>query len=333
MFHIDKKKIDEEIRGKNPKIVAFSAPDGLLSQTAEIMSWVQEKYGIEAYLIADPCWGTCDTTDEDARKIGADIVFNIGHTVIIGRLGRRTSLIDAYDDISFDEVLLKAIPLLREFTRVGLATSSQHLRSLEDAKSFLEQNQIPALLGHGKGQLNDGQVFGCEFYSVFDIKNEVDAFVFLGQSRFHALGVMLSTGKPTFMVDPYLAEVVNISELAEKSAKKAVLTVYKALDAERFGVILGLKEGQLLRNRASKIKKQLEDLGKSVQLIAIRDVTPENLVRLRNVDAFIQTACPRISTDGYVFDRPVLSVPQADALMELLQGRNPTEFFEKPHWL
>lgn len=333
MLHIDKKKIGEEIRSKNAKVVAFSAPDGLLRQTEELVSWVQGKYGIEAYLIADPCWGTCDTTDEDAGKLGADIAFNIGHTVAIERLGKRTILIDAYDDISFDEVLLKAIPLLREFTRVGLATSSQYLPSLEGAKNFLEQNQIPALLGHGKGQLNDGQVFGCEFYSVFNIKNEVDAFVFLGQSRFHALGVALSTGKPTFMLDPNLAEVVNISELAQKSAKKAVLSVYKALDAERFGVILGLKEGQLLRNRALKIKKQLEDLGKHVQLIALREVTPDNLVRLRNVDAFIQTACPRISTDGYVFDRPVLSVPQADALMELLQGRNPTEFFEKPHWL
>ena len=227
MLHIDEKKIDEEIRSKKPRVVAFSAPDGLLRQTEELVSSVQGKYGIEAYLIADPCWGTCDTTDEDAGRLGADIAFNIGHTVSIARMGKRTVLIDAYDDISFDEVLRKSIPTLRAFTKVGLATSSQHLPSLEHARSFLELNQIPALLGHGKGQLNDGQVFGCEFYSAFGIKNEVDAFVFLGQSRFHALGVALSTGRPTFMLDPYLTEVVDISELARKSAKKAVLSVYK----------------------------------------------------------------------------------------------------------
>ena len=35
-------------------------------------------------------------------------------------------------------------------------------------------------LEKGKGQLNDGQVFGCEFYPASDLKKEVDAYVFLG---------------------------------------------------------------------------------------------------------------------------------------------------------
>ena len=54
-------------------------------------------------------------------------------------------------------------------------------------------------IGKGKGQLNDGQVFGCEFYPAMEIKEQVDANLFLGQSNFHAAGVALSTKVATYI--------------------------------------------------------------------------------------------------------------------------------------
>ena len=46
-----------------------------------------------------------------------------------------------------------------------------------------------------------------------------------------------------------------------------------------------------------KFKKELEKEGKKVQLFALTDITNDRLNNLRGIDAFIQVACPRISTE------------------------------------
>ena len=72
--------------------------------------------------------------------------------------------------------------------------------------------------------------------------------------------------------------------------------------------------------------------GKTVHLIALTDITNERLRNLKNIDAFIQVACPRISTDNK-FDKPVLSTPQAIALMKVLRKENIESYFQIKHWL
>ena len=79
-------------------------------------------------------------------------------------------------------------------------------------------------------------------------------------------------------------------------------------------------------------KKELEKEGKKVQLFALTDITNERLNNLRGIDAFIQVACPRISTDNQ-FDKPVLSTPQANALLKVLRKESIDEYLEIPHWL
>ncbi|HJT09855.1 MAG TPA: diphthamide synthesis protein, partial [Candidatus Nitrosotalea sp.] len=181
-------------------------------------------------------------------------------------------------------------------------------------------------------QLNDGQVFGCEFYPVMETREIVDANIFLGQSNFHAAGIALSTNKPTYVLDPYFNEIREVTEFAQGLQKKAILAVYKAAEAESFGIIVGLKEGQFSKVTALKFKKELESLGKKVQLFALTDITDDKLQNLRGVGAFIQVACPRISTDNH-FHRPVLSTPQANALVKILKKENVENILQIPHWL
>ena len=115
--------------------------------------------------------------------------------------------------------------------------------------------------------------------------------------------------------------------------RKAILAVYRALDARIFGVITGLKEGQKMLGRSRWISKRLEMNGRKVVQIALREVTPERLAPHRDIEAFVQTACPRISIDGFGFDRPVLSIPQADALVALMEGREIGRFLQRPKWI
>jgi len=83
---------------------------------------------------------------------------------------------------------------------------------------------------------------------------------------------------------------------------------------------------------ALKLKKEFESAGKTVHLIALTDITNERLRNLKDIDAFIQVACPRISTDNK-FDKPVLSTPQATALIKLLRKENVENYFQIKHWL
>ena len=126
------------------------------------------------------------------------------------------------------------------------------------------------------------------------MQKRVDAYVFLGQSMFHSASIAISTEKPTYMLDPYFEEYSEVNEFAKHLQKKTILSVYKALDAERIGIIIGLKEGQFAQVRALEFKKLFEQLGKKVQLIALTEITDDRLHVFKGIDVFIQVACPRI---------------------------------------
>ena len=331
MIVIDEEKIFDIIEMRKPTSVALNGPDGLLPKVQDLTLRIGKKYGIPAYLLADTTWGTCDLNSIGAKILNAEILFNIGHTNRIEIFEKNVIMIDAFDDISFDKVTKKCIELVRGKT-ISLITDSQHLHQIESVKKMLEENGIDVKIGKGKGQLNDGQVFGCEFYPATETMDKVDANVFLGQSNFHAAGVALATNRPTFILDPYFNEIQEITEFARKLQKKATLAIYKAVEAETFGVIVGLKEGQLSKLTALKFKKELENLGRTVHLIALTEITNERLRNLKDIDAFIQVACPRISTD-MKFDKPLLSTPQATALIKILRKENIDEYFQIQHWL
>ena len=330
---IDESRVFEIIEAKRPKVILVNAPGGLLRQTKELMEKAKAKYGVTSMLSGDSCFGICDTVDDDVERLQADLAIHIGHNATVTEVGDYTYLVDAVDDVEFDEVADVAAKTLAPYRRIGLAAFSQHLHQLESVKSRLEAKGFQVLVGGKNKLMLEGQVFGCDFSTCYPIRDQVDAFALLGESEFHAVGLALATGKPTFMLDPYMNEVADMRLAAEERRKRAVLAVYRALDAKVFGVVTGLKEGQKMLGRSRWISERLALSGRRVVQLAMRDITPERLAPHREIDAFVQTACPRISIDGFTFDRPVLSIPQADALVALIEGREPGEFLERSKWI
>lgn len=330
---IDTDRVFKLVEAKHPTRVILNAPGGLLRQTMELMRAVEQKYGVDCVLVGDSCFGICDTVDKDVEKLGASLALHIGHNASVERVGDYTYLVDAKDDIKFDSVVARSIPMLAKYKRIGLATFSQHLDELGPVKMQLERAGFEVYLGRRNNLLLGSQTFGCDFSTVFENSERVDAFCYLGQSEFHAVGVALATGKPTFLLDPYLEEMRDMREESEERQKRAVLSVYKALDAKVFGVVTGLKEGQMMLGRSRWIASRLLAHGKEVVQLAMRDITPDRLAQYTRIEAFVQTACPRISIDGFTFGKPVLSIPQADALVALLEGRPMNEFLRRPKWI
>lgn len=323
----------EVIERRKPRSVALNGPQALIPKLQQAADHITQEFGIEAYIIADPCWGSCDLNTHAADMLGAEILFNIGHTVAMESFGDKVVMIGAFDDISFDSVARKCASELKgKYKTISLLTDSQHLHQIESTKRIFEDHGYNVIIGRGKGQLLDAQVFGCEFYPAYSVQNRVDAYIFLGQSIFHSASVAVSTGKPTFMLDPYFGEYQQVNEFAEGLQKRAILSIYKALDAEKIGIVIGLKEGQFARIRALELKKEFERAGKKVQMIALTEITDERIQVFKGIDAFVQVACPRIATDNH-FQKPMLSVPQAQALLKLLRQEPIGDFLKIQHWL
>ena len=334
MIHIDEEKIFSTISEKKPRSIALDGPDGILKKIQTCAHKLTEKYNIPVYVIGDTSWGSCDLNIHAAEMLGVDILFNIGHTISMEKFGDKVIMVDAFDDVDFSKIAKRCAIDLRKnnFKKISLVTNSQYLQSVQKVKEIFEFHGYDVIIGRGKGHLNDAQVFGCEFYPVHDTKDQVDAYLFLGQSIFHSASIAIVTQKPTFMLDPYFNEYSEVSNIAQKLEKKALLSIYKAQDAKTIGIIIGLKEGQFANIKALELKRLLEQERKKILLIAMTEITDERLLSFQDIDAFIQVACPRIGTDNH-FHKPVLSVPQAISLIKLLKGEAPEGFLQIKHWL
>ena len=130
-----------------------------------------------------------------------------------------------------------------------------------------------------------------------EIEDKVDCFIYIGSGDFHPLGVALATGKKTIAFDPLLREVRDMAEIKDKILRQRFAQIEKAMDAESYGIIVGEKRGQMRRNLALKIKKKLEDHGKKAYLIYLNEIVPDTLLPFRKLDAFVNTACPRVTID------------------------------------
>ena len=96
-----------------------------------------KKFGIPAYVLADTTWGTCDLNSNGSKVLGAEIQFNIGHTINTESLEKNLVLIDAFDDVEFDSVAKKCAEILKGKT-ISLVTDSQHLHQVDKVEKILK---------------------------------------------------------------------------------------------------------------------------------------------------------------------------------------------------
>ena len=126
---------------------------------------------------------------------------------------------------------------------------------------------------------------------------------------FHALGIALSTSKPTFIADPYDNRAFSINDEAQKVLRQRWACVQESQNAKTFGILVGSKPGQKRFEQALMIKELAEKHGKAAYLMAVREIIPETLLEFPSIEAYVNTACPRISLEApQKFSKPVLTV-------------------------
>ena len=220
-----------------------------------------------------------------------------------------TLYVEAKATVPVSKAVEQAVPLLRNYSKIGLAASVQHKEAMNEAREILTKAGKNVIVG-SSGQLSfPGQVTGCNYSNVTSIADKVEAFVFVGGGMFHGLGVALSTSKPTVIADPYDNRAFFVDAEAQKIIKQRWASIEEARRAKTFGVIVGLKPGQKRLDEALKIKDLARKHGAAAYLLAAREVTPEMLLEFPSIEAYVNTACPRISLDAAgKFSKPVLTV-------------------------
>ncbi len=308
MYNFKTDRIAEIIKKNGYRTVGLQMPEGLKDYATGIADEVLEKTGCQIIISSDPCYGACDLADVGLSIFGADALFHFGHAPVLEAADIPTYYIEVHIDTDPIPLLEKNLSMLEK--RVGLVTTVQHIGSLEKAKRFLEKNGFDVHIGKARGRTkHDGQVLGCSFSAARTIAENVDNFVYIGSGDFHPLGVALSTGKRTYAFDILQNEVRDIEPLKDRIIKKRFAEIGRAKDARTFGIIVGKKKGQMRKGLAIRIKESLEKRGKKAYLIYLDEITPENLISFRKLDALVNTACPRVTIDDAKRYKQVLLTP------------------------
>jgi 2-(3-amino-3-carboxypropyl)histidine synthase len=295
MFRFDLNEVAAIIEDKGYKKVALELPEGLRGRAAGMVDKLYSKTGCEVFVSCDPCYGACDLNEEAFATLGCEAVFHFGHTQLLSGVTVPVHYVEVEMSGDIRSLLQRGEDLLGR--RVGLATTAQHLRCLDEAKEFLEGRGHRVFIGRGGGVIKPGQVLGCSFATARAVKANVDVFAYIGSGNFHPLGIALATGKKTIAFDPETGDVRDMEELRDRVLRQRFARIAKAMNARSYGIVVGLKKGQKRLGLALDLKKKLEEKGKKAYLLALREVTPENLYPFRKLDALVSTACPRVAID------------------------------------
>lgn len=314
-FYLEEERLKNEINKRNAKRVLIQLPEGLKTEGPRLATIV-EKAGALAIVSADPCYGACDLPIHEAETLRADLLVHFGHTPIASQLRVPVIYVEAKAKVSMKEAVNKALLLLDDWKSLGLATTVQHVDMLSETKELLIDAGKSVAIGDTGKLKYAGQVIGCNYSNAKAVANDVEAFLFIGGGRFHAIGLALATAKPVIVADPYEKRAYTIDNEVKRIIKQRWATVYEAKKAEEFGVLVGLKSGQERFDEAVQIKEKLEAREKKATLFALREISPEALMQFPTVQAFVNTACQRISLDcTSKFLKPVLTLEETQVIL------------------
>ncbi|MFO7872471.1 MAG: diphthamide biosynthesis enzyme Dph2 [Candidatus Undinarchaeales archaeon] len=296
------KEANSEIKKNKAEKVALQLPDGLKSRASDISAGLDA----EAIVLAGSCFGACDLKDREANELGCDLLLHFGHADFGLKTEIPVSYIEAKSEKDISKLIEKASEKIKE-TKIGLVAVVQFVHQLEKAKKILEGTGKEVFIAEPKGHSKyKGHILGCDIYSATSISDKVDAFLYIGGGEFHPLPIAVETGKKVYLANPEQDKIEKISGLKDKFLRKRFAQIELAKKAEKFGILATTKKGQNRVKLAEKLKKMIEKEGKKAVILVFNTINPSDLINYR-LDAYVNTACPRIAMDTEQYDKPLLS--------------------------
>ncbi|MBU3896639.1 MAG: diphthamide biosynthesis enzyme Dph2 [Nanoarchaeota archaeon] len=258
-------------------------PDGLKTKALEIA----DELG-DVVISCESCYGSCDIREDEAKLLGCDEIVHYGHSKMIDS-DIKVEYVEKRESYDPTEALGK---LNIKFNKIGLISAVQFLDSLDIAKKVLGNR---AILG--------GQVLGCDVSNAEKIVDKVDCFLFIGSGKFHAIGVALKTGKPVFILNVEHNRIEEVDVRLFEKQRIAAQVISR--DAKVWGILVSTKLGQMNIKLAKQVRDKLKP--KKSYILSMDEIRPEKLEGIK-VDAYVNTACPRIAIENRTdFGKPILN--------------------------
>jgi len=305
-FDFDLERIIDIIKEKQFKKVGLQFPEGFKRQAFSISQKLEEATGANILISGNPCFGACDIDTTLLGKV--EVMFHFGHSKM-GNLDN-VVFIETRSNVDVLPCVKTALPLLAT-NSIGLITTVQHIHKLDEISNFLLENEKKGITGKGDIRVSyPGQVLGCNFTAA---RVDCDEYLYIGSGIFHPLGVAIATGKRVVAADPYLNQAIEVSPVT--FLRKRSGYIIKSMEAKVFGIIVSSKSGQNRIGLAQKLAEIAKKHGKKAQIIMMDLVTPEQLLAFK-VDAYVNTACPRITIDDSErFHVPVLTPQEFEIVL------------------
>ncbi|MFA5406842.1 MAG: diphthamide synthesis protein [Candidatus Nanoarchaeia archaeon] len=175
---------------------------------------------------------------------------------------------------------------VKSFNRIAITSTTQFKQQVNAIAKELTGHEI----------IKCAPVLGCS-----ELMVNADCIVLITTGLFHAINLAVKNKIPVFIIGPEGINEVT-QQVINDFLKKQSIRVSKVLDAKVIGVLASTKSGQNHEPLAKQIIAKLESLGKEAYLFIANELSPSQLNDFP-VDAWINTACPRIVED--TFDKPI----------------------------
>ena len=298
---IDFSAVFERIKSANR--IGIQLPDGLKYYASDIARKFREE-GFEVLLSGKASYGACDIDMELLNVV--DFLVHFGHTKMVDV--ERVVYAPYRVNYTIDAELLKERIAEREVAIIGTAS---YAWKFEEVAEELEKAGFQVELKRGRGLELKGQVLGCNYSVLENIQS--DAVLFIGDGQFHPRGAKLYCKRKVYAYSPLTREIFEVDE--SEFVRRRYIEISRAKDARSFGILVSTKIGQKRLDLALKIQRKAFDKGFIAEIILLDEITPLAVDNFR-FDAFVNTACPRISYDDYrKFSKPIITPSEFEIIV------------------
>lgn len=268
---------------------------------------IQKFTDADTVIMGDVTYGACCIDDYTAIALGADLLIHYGHSCLVP-VDQTNGIKVLYifvdikiDSLHFVESVKKNFPTGK---KLSLVSTIQFVATLHHVANELREAGYNVEIPQTK-PLSPGEILGCTAPHM----PEGSTIIYMGDGRFHLEAAMIANPLcEAYKYDPYDKKFTreNYDHHAMRMNRKNAIE--KASKAKRFGLIMGTLGRQGSSKVMEHLQKRLKDCGKEASIILLSEIFPSKLELFKEIDAFVQVACPRLSIDwGTQFPKPLLT--------------------------
>ena len=331
-------KTIHRIRSTGAKKIALQFPEGLLLFATTISDILTNFCpGSETLIMGDVTYGACCIDDYTARALGCDVLVHYAHSCLIPVDVTKIKTLYVFVDIKIDTSHLLAT-LERNFQtgkNIAIVGTIQFNSTLHNIKPALERSGFKVLIPQ-TAPLSKGEILGCTSPQLS--KDAADLLLYIGDGRFHLESAMIhNPSLPAYRYDPYSRKLTHETYDHVEMLDLRRDAINQAKTAHKWGLILGSLGRQGNPHTMTLIEQRLKDRNAPFIIILLSEIFPGKLAIMRDIDCWVQIACPRLSIDwGYAFPKPLLTPYEALVALGGIEGWDsanngvyPMDFYSK----